>query len=320
MNMDLKTLHYFKKVAELQHMTKAADELYVSQAHLSRIIAALEEEVGVPLFDRTGRGIQLNSCGILYYNYVNKILALLDESIRNVRDEYSRSLAELTIASNTGAYMPPLFQRIQKEQPDFHLKQYSLVHRHLLKFILSEKADFNIICPPSGNLHLMSISLHRETAVVIYPPGHWLEDRTKIHLNELEHEDFVGANIGYGARDSMELLYVQYHFQPNFVVETTDTSLVKSYVLSGMGVAVVPKTLMIFDSYFQNHYCEFEEDLYGDISLEWRRDRELSEDDIRFCNITLKYFHELSILIGTATQENVPVLSDFQPFDTAVKS
>lgn len=112
MNLDMNMILSFKKVAELQHVSKAAEELYISQAHLSRIIAALEKEIGAPLFDRSGRGITLNACGKLYYDYVLRILALLDESIKNVREEHLRSQIQLIVSTNVGAYLPDLFQNL----------------------------------------------------------------------------------------------------------------------------------------------------------------------------------------------------------------
>ena len=61
--MDLHSLLYFKKVAELQHLTRAAEELRVAQPSLSRTIASLEADLGVKLFDRVGKGIVLNPGG-----------------------------------------------------------------------------------------------------------------------------------------------------------------------------------------------------------------------------------------------------------------
>lgn len=61
--MEWQQLHYFSTLAKIQHMTRAAEELSISQPALSRSIARLEEELGVPLFDRHGRGIYLNHFG-----------------------------------------------------------------------------------------------------------------------------------------------------------------------------------------------------------------------------------------------------------------
>lgn len=311
MTMDIKTITCFKRVAELQHMSRAAEELHFSQAHLSRIIAALEEEVGVPLFDREGRGIRLNPCGKMYYEYVLKIFSLLDESVRAVRDEYSRVQAQLIIGTNTGSYIPDLLFAVQEKRPKIRIKHYSLDKKNLIKYALTDRADFNIICPPSRNMNLNSIPLHKEPGVVIYPKGHWLENRKTVHLHELENENFVGVNRGYGARDSVEIMYEEHHFKPNFMIETSDTSLVKAYVSKNFGIAVVPETIMLKDPYFKDHYCKFEEDIYGILALEWRKDKKLEEEDRFFCNVVLEHFHSVGKPVGTNLSPEVQTLDDF---------
>lgn len=310
MMMDIKTISCFKKVAELEHMSRAAEELYISQAHLSRIIKALETEIGVPLFDRIGRGIKLNQCGKLYYEYVLKIFSLLDESVRAVRDESVRRQAQLIIGTNVGAYIPDLLYEMQKKRPQMRVMQYSMNSKNLVKYSLNERSDFNLICPPSNNINLISIPIHKEPAVIIYPKGHWLKDRKKVYLHELEEENFVGVNRGYGARDSVEIMYEQYHFKPNFVMETADTSMVKAYVSRNFGIAVVPKTIMLTDPYYKDHYCEFEEDIYGILALEWRKDKKLTEDDIFFCNAVLEHFHNIGKLVETNFTEKASTLDD----------
>ena len=70
--MEWHQLEYFKVVAQMQHVTHAAEELSISQPALSRSIAKLEEELGFPLFDRSGKGIVLNRYGQIFLQYVER--------------------------------------------------------------------------------------------------------------------------------------------------------------------------------------------------------------------------------------------------------
>ena len=72
--MELKQLVYFKRLAECQHMTRAAERLGVTQPFLSRVITSMEKELGVSLFDHVGRGIRLNKNGEYFYKQVSEIL------------------------------------------------------------------------------------------------------------------------------------------------------------------------------------------------------------------------------------------------------
>ena len=78
--MDLVQLEYFKAVAESGHLTNAAKKLNVAQPALSVSISRLESEVGVPLFDRVGRGIYLNKCGEIYLEHVEQALNIMKKA------------------------------------------------------------------------------------------------------------------------------------------------------------------------------------------------------------------------------------------------
>lgn len=77
--MNISQLQYFCKLAELQHYTKAAEQLYITQPTLSNSIARLEEELGVPLFEKSGRNVRLTKYGKEFNKYATKALNALHE-------------------------------------------------------------------------------------------------------------------------------------------------------------------------------------------------------------------------------------------------
>lgn len=83
--MEITHLRYFKKTAELEHITKAAQELHVAQPSLSRTISMLEDELKVKLFNRKGKSIELNEYGIIVLNHTNRILKELEAIHRTER-------------------------------------------------------------------------------------------------------------------------------------------------------------------------------------------------------------------------------------------
>ena len=85
--MELKQLRYFKTAAEFQHITKAANALDINQPVLSRSLSALEEELGVELFDHVGRGITLNENGIYFYKRVCEIFATLEDACEDLKTQ-----------------------------------------------------------------------------------------------------------------------------------------------------------------------------------------------------------------------------------------
>ena len=104
--MELKQLIYFKRAAEYQHMTRAADSLGVAQPFLSKAISALEEELGVELFDHVGRNIRLNQNGECFYKRVSELLSGLEDACKEVQrlNAFAQN-ANISIGSNVALYM-----------------------------------------------------------------------------------------------------------------------------------------------------------------------------------------------------------------------
>lgn len=99
--MKLQQLNYFKALAEKEHLFQTATELYISPPALSTAISRLEEELGVPLFDRVGRNIRLNENGKKFYSHVNSILGELDRACAELKNDSPVNLNSLNVYTST---------------------------------------------------------------------------------------------------------------------------------------------------------------------------------------------------------------------------
>lgn len=292
--MELKHITYFVRVAELEHMSKAADDLFVSQPHLSRIISELEAELGVKLFDKDGRGIKLNSCGFVFYKQSLRIINTINDAKVAVLNEYQSRQFQLSVVTNAGAYMPGLLTALSLNYPTLKIKQFSAPRKQLIRMLSRDEVDFAICCTPILNdLQYTNLVLRHEPAVIIYPSGHWLEDRNEVSISELKNEDFIGANLGYGARDALEPSYSGIGFNPRFTIETADTSSIENYVLSGLGIAIVAKSLICKNSYFKYHYTNISEPAEGVLSISYRKDKEFNAAEKIFYNEAIEYYKNI---------------------------
>ncbi|MED2795985.1 LysR family transcriptional regulator, partial [Bacillus wiedmannii] len=120
--MELLQLHYFLKVAKLEHMTQAAQELRIAQPALSKTIARLEEDLGVPLFDRQGRKIRLNSFGKAYLKKVEKALMLLEEGRKEVEDLAAMERGRISLATTTHKCFSDVIGTFISLHPDIKLQ------------------------------------------------------------------------------------------------------------------------------------------------------------------------------------------------------
>lgn len=296
--MDVSHLYYFKCVAETEHITNAAKKLYVSQAHLSRVIADLEREVGVPLFDRIGRGIALNESGRIFYRSVVEMIGTFNRAKHNAQEAYLSKKFQLAVATNAAAYMPDLLTRLVRQSPNLTVRQYSASRGHIIGMLKNGTADFAIVAPPIDDIELECLELFDETPVVVCSRGHWLEGFNRVPLAEIIHEPFVGVMKGYGARDTMDRVYESSGLIPTFAIETGDSSSVLRFVSNGLGIALCPKSLIIREPYFKDHFIELEEEVPCILGLIWMKGRSFQESDDIFLQETVDYFRDIAARIA----------------------
>lgn len=292
MDYTLKSLICFKKAAELEHMTRAADALYISQAQLSRIIADLERQFGAQFFDRSSKGIKLNACGRVFYKYVQQMLELTNQAQKKVREAYLHELSQVTITSNCGAYMPGIVHSLLKAAPELKFRELEVTQDACVSSLKEGTSDFAICCPIISDLDITSRVLIRETPAVLYPAGHWLDGRKTVSIFELADEKFIGQLNGYGDRDSFDAECRRINFEPNYVVETGEAFQISRMVDSGLGIAIIPRS--VIRGRASARYVEIEESLSGEVGLSWLAERELSQADRLFMDIISDFFEQLN--------------------------
>ena len=119
--MNFLQLSYFKKVAELEHISQAANELYISQPALSKSVHLLEEEIGYPLFTREGTGIRLNENGRILYRYACRILSGYQDALSELSD-YNHKNHKVVLSMTAGThFLPEIIMGVKEYFPTIHL-------------------------------------------------------------------------------------------------------------------------------------------------------------------------------------------------------
>lgn len=294
--MELKQLVYFKRLAECQHMTRAAERLGVTQPFLSRGITSMEKELGVSLFDHVGRGIRLNKNGEYFYKQVSEILKSLDAACQELKrmDEIAQNTS-ISIASNVGLYIPVLLEYMRKQAPEIHISYTTAPAEQLLELLDSQTVDF-ILCSPilRERVSIESRLVLLEECPIIYPPGHWLAQAKDVRLPDLRGESFVAVKKGYGIRDTSDQFFAQVGITPHYAIESTDTRGVWELVKSGCGLAFTSFTTMIYDSVLRENYITLiEPHCQGTVGLSYLKSRRQQDLFVRFIEMTTEYFGRL---------------------------
>lgn len=242
--MEWQQLEYFQTLARVQHMTRAAGSLSLSQPALSRSIARLEEELGVPLFDRQGRTIILNRYGQLFLKRVNRILKEFDSGRQELHDLVHPEHGEVALGflHTLGTNLIPDLIGAFRDQ--FPMISFQLIQNHsywLLENLNAGKLDICLVADPSETKRpLQWLPLWSEEVFVTLPLGHPLAGAESIRLDELADEPFIFMKKGYALRDTTDRLFQQIGISPKITFEGEEIATVAGLVAAGLGVSLLP--------------------------------------------------------------------------------
>jgi DNA-binding transcriptional LysR family regulator len=233
-------LHYFQTVARLEHMTKAAEELQIAQPSLSKTIARLEKDLGVPLFDRNGRQIRLNPFGQAFLARVERAFMELNEGRRELQDLSGLHEGTITLAVTIPRILPDLLGAFLTQYPRVRLRQLIESISSMRRLLENGEIDLCISSIPIEGPYIEWSPLMTEEIFLLAPPGHRLAGRDAILLEEVKNEPFISMNEGYGFRNLTDAFCREAGFTPNIAFEGDEPNIIGSLVRKGLGVAFVP--------------------------------------------------------------------------------
>lgn len=199
--MDILQLRYFHAVARSEHMTKAAEEMGITQPSLSKTIHRLEHEIGVPLFDRQGRSIRLNKFGRVFLEHVETVLRALDEGQRKVRDMASIEGGEVLLAAAALHWFPDLLHRFRIQHPSIHFQLFQRPLAEMAERLETGACDFCFQSIPLIKAGIEWQPLLTEDIFLVVSSAHQLAKRKQIPLSAVAEEAVVIEQVGNGLRN-----------------------------------------------------------------------------------------------------------------------
>ncbi|XID92381.1 LysR family transcriptional regulator [Paenibacillaceae bacterium WGS1546] len=237
--MELLQLEYFRVVAKREHMTKAAEELRIAQPALSKTIARLEEDLGVPLFDRHGRQIRLNEFGKAFLSKVELSLSLLEEGRMEVAEMAGEEKGSIHLATSTMDRLSEPLGEFVSRHPDVRFRITQASTDEMQRMVETGDVDVIVTPFPFEKPGLSGVAVFREDIYLGVPLGHRLAGRDSVRLEEVADEPFVGYKEGVPFQQMNELLLRKAGFEPRFVCRVDEPQAISSLVQAGLGVALV---------------------------------------------------------------------------------
>lgn len=290
--MDLLQLKYFQTVAKFQHMTKAANELYISQPSLSKTISQLENELGVNLFDRRGKKIYLNECGEAFLKNVNEIFNILDnsqEELKKLSHNKARTINLVMLVASS--FLSDILNKFNEMYPDiyFNLIQH-ISNPKNIDFDLSITSSYE--SPKKENC----IVLLTEEIGIAVPQNHKLYNRNSLTLKDLENEDFIRLKLGNELRKLTDIFCNKNHLKVNTIFESDDPRTVRELIDSGKGIAFFPLVSWKISNIENIKLLSIKDAICKrSIYITWPQNKPLSNSSKLFVKFVKSYFDNLRI-------------------------
>ena len=242
--MEFRQLRSFRTVANLLSFNKAADHLHYAQSSISAQIQALEEELGVRLFDRLGRKVQLTEMGIQLLHYTDKILALVDETHSEVAGHKEpQGALTIRIPETVGVHrLPAVIKDFHSAFPKVKLNFITCTVEGLEKDLRRGITDLAFLLAESiSAADLLVETVAFESVVLVAGPNHPLAAKRSVHTRDLAGATILFSRVDCSYRRIFEQMLDQEEVREFNRLEFYSVEALKRCVMAGVGIAVIPE-------------------------------------------------------------------------------
>jgi LysR family transcriptional activator of glutamate synthase operon len=242
--MELRQLRYFVEVAEREHVSEAAEHLHIAQSAISRQISRLEDELGVVLFEKIGRNIQLTPIGKIFLIHAKTAIQAIEYAKYQIEEFLDPEHGSIKIGFPTSLsthLLPTVISAFKDEQPNigFHLRQGS--YSSLKEAVKNREIGLAFLGPiPTNDPDIEGHILFTENISALLPITHPLAERKSVRLSDLRNDPFVLFPKGYIFHTIALEACKAAGFTPNIASEGEDMDSIKGLVSAGIGVSLLP--------------------------------------------------------------------------------
>lgn len=241
--MDSEVLRWFQQVADGVTVTEVADLAMLSQPAVSRALARLEEEVGTPLLQRSGRGLRLTQAGATFKRHVDTAMHELDDGLAAVDQLLDPDQGTVTVSFqlSLGTWLVPhVVRRFRLDHPHVRFRLLQAQDALGSSLVARGRVDMELTSRRASEPDVTWQPLFSERLFLAVPPGHRLAQLEEVTLGEAAGQDFVMMRPEWQLRSLSDELCRAAGFTPEVVFESDDLSTVQAFVAAGLGVAILP--------------------------------------------------------------------------------
>ncbi|PZE20731.1 cidABC operon transcriptional activator CidR [Paenibacillus xerothermodurans] len=244
--MDIRHMQYVVEVARFGSFTKAAEALHITQPTISKMVKNLEDELGVEVFIRHGKKVELTDAGHVIMQHAQHISNSFENLTSELNDltHFRKGRIRIGLPPMAGAnFFPGVMSRFREQYPGLIIQLVEDGSKKIEAQVASGALDMGVVLLPANAQVFESFPFVYESLQLLVHPSHPLAGRKEAALSELSEDAFILFREDFALHDRIIAECIRAGFKPRVLYESSQWDFISEMVAANLGVAMLPETI-----------------------------------------------------------------------------
>ena len=290
-SLELRQLRLFIEVAKHKSITKAAENMHISQPALSKSLMALEDELGMKLIIRTNKTSDLTDAGKVVLEYALRMTVLVDEMKTTLIDMTNLSRGQINIGLPPfigSLFFPRVMAKFHHAFPNIELNITEYGGARVVKSVEEGEFELGVAVLPIDEQQFSVYPIVEEEMRLVVYKDHHLSDRVEVELKELREEEFIFYHEEFALNQIMRNHFIAAGFEPKILFKSSQWDLMTEMVAANLGITILPQSICnrAFNSDLK--VIKLQDNIMWKLAVITKKDRYISNAGRTFIDFILK--------------------------------
>ncbi|MEH7440036.1 LysR family transcriptional regulator [Neobacillus drentensis] len=290
-SLELRQLRLFIEVAKHKSITKAAENMHISQPALSKTLRALEDELGMTLIIRTNKTSDLTDAGKVVLEYALRMTVLVDEMKTTLIDMTNLSRGQINIGLPPfigSLFFPRVMAKFHHAFPNIELNITEYGGARVVKSVEEGEFELGVAVLPIDEQQFSVYPIVEEEMRLVVYKDHHLSDRVEVELKELRDEEFIFYHEEFALNQIMRNHFIAAGFEPKILFKSSQWDLMTEMVAANLGITILPQSICnrAFNSDLK--VIKLQDNIMWKLAVITKKDRYISNAGRTFIDFILK--------------------------------